>query len=480
MVAVWAVAGAAAVLRAAALGGLELYNDEAYYWLWSLRPAAGYFDHPPMVAWLIGVSRQILPGEVGVRLLFLASGGLAVAFAALTARELSDDPGVPLWAALLAAAAPLLTLTGSLALPDAPVEAGYAAGTWLIARAAGRRWLLAGVAVGLALLSKYSAALLAPALLLLVAWDRELRAELRTPWPWLGAVVAVTLFAPCLLWNAAHDWVSIRFQLWHAFRGGATVRSFLEFLGGQLAGAGPVVAVLGVAFLGRARSPAEKRVAAATLLPLALMVYSALRSPVEANWAALIYPGLAAAAAAQLGRLPPAAGRALLAASVAFGALAAGLYASEVRVPRLLSPTDAAVERFRGRGEFARKARAAAMRACHQLGSPRGCDPQDPYVFTGTYQYASQLAFYAGWRHFGPVHQRPSQFDLWRDIPPDGSAFLYVGSGEPPPETDRLFQAAGEGEPVAFDIRVDGQVIRTGAVTPFARFEGLRPRPPGD
>ncbi len=264
------MAAAAALLRALAFGGLELYSDESYYWLWSQRPALGYYDHPPMVAWLIWLSRQLVPGELGVRLLFLVCGGLAVAFAGLVAREISDDPRAPLWAALLAATAPLLTITGALALPDAPVEAAYAAATWLLARARGRRWAWAGVAVGLALLSKFTAALLAPALLLLVLWDVELRRELRSRWPWLGAAVAAGLFAPCLAWNATHDWVAIRFQLWHGFRGGGSLLGFLQYLGALPAGAGPVPLVLGVAALARARSSAERRVAAATLLPLAI------------------------------------------------------------------------------------------------------------------------------------------------------------------------------------------------------------------
>jgi dolichol-phosphate mannosyltransferase len=143
--------------------------------MWSRHPATGYFDHPPMVAWLVRAGTAFLPGELGVRILFVACGALAVVFAGLLARELSDDPRAPPVAAALAATSPILVLTGGLALPDAPVEAAYAAATWLVARARGRGWITAGVAVGLALLSKYTAALLAPALLLLVVLDRELR-----------------------------------------------------------------------------------------------------------------------------------------------------------------------------------------------------------------------------------------------------------------------------------------------------------------
>ncbi|HEU4384835.1 MAG TPA: glycosyltransferase family 39 protein [Anaeromyxobacteraceae bacterium] len=475
--AVWAVAALAALLRALAFGGLELYTDESYYWLWSQRPALGYYDHPPMVAWLIWLSRQAVPGELGVRLLFLACGGLAVSFAGLAARELSDHPRAPLWAALLAASAPLLTITGALALPDAPVEAAYAAGTWLLARARGRRWAWAGAAVGLALLSKFTAALLAPALLLLVAWDRELRQELRTPWPWLGAGVALALFAPCLAWNAAHDWVAIRFQLWHGFRGGGSLTGFLLYLGALLAGAGPVALALGATALARARTSPERRVAAATLLPLAVTLYSAMRGPVEANWGALTFPGLAAAAGAGLTRLRPALARGLVAGSVAVSVAVAGLYAAEIRRPRLIPPAAPVVERFRGQADFAREARAAAARACSSLGSPAGCDPADPFVFTSTYQVASQLAFYAGWRRFGPAQARPSQLDLWGEAPPAGTAFLFVGPGDPPEAPARLFRAEGEGQPVTFQVQVEGQVVRTGGVTAFARFLGPRFRP---
>ena len=61
--AVVAIALAAIVLRALAFSGTELYSDEAYYWLWSLRPAAGYFDHPPLVAWLVAAGSPLLAGE---------------------------------------------------------------------------------------------------------------------------------------------------------------------------------------------------------------------------------------------------------------------------------------------------------------------------------------------------------------------------------------------------------------------------------
>jgi 4-amino-4-deoxy-L-arabinose transferase-like glycosyltransferase len=476
---VWAIALGAAAFRLLLFRGLDLYADEAYYWMWSRRPALGYFDHPPMVAWMIRASTAVLPGELGVRILFLACGALAVVFAALVARELSDDPRAPAVAAALAATSPILMLTGGLALPDAPVEAAYAGATWLVARARGRGWIWAGVAVGLALLSKYTAALLAPALLLLVLVDRDLRHELRTPWPWLGGAVAVLLFLPNLLWNASHDWVAIQFQVRHGLGSQATLRSALEFAGGLLGGAGAVALPLGIWQLARGRGSFSARVAAATLVPIAVTALSAFRGPVEANWAAIAYPALCGAGAAALVRLRPAWSQALLAFTVGLGLLAAVGFGLEVRNPRLVPPDSEAVKRFRGWPEFATRARAAAERGCASIGAASGtgdasgCNPSNPFVFPASYQEAAELAFYAGWTRFGPASERPSQLDLWGDHPLPGEPFLTLG--EIPPEK-RLFRAEGPGPRTSFEVRLQGEILHQADVEPFRAWEGALPR----
>jgi len=476
-IAVLLVAALAAAGRAAAFAGLDLYTDEAYYWLWSTRPAAGYFDHPPGVAWLIWLSSRIAPGELGVRLLFVLLGGLTVLFAAWTARELSDDDRAPLWAAMLAAGAPMLHAAGAMALPDGPVTAAYAAATWLLARARGARWLWAGAAVGCALLAKFSAALLAPALLLLVLWDRELREELRTPWPWLGGAVAVAVFSPNLLWNARHEWQAIAFQLRHGFRTGATVRSFAEHVGAQLAGAGLVALPIGAWSGLRARSSAERRVAAATLLPLAVTLYSATRGDAEANWAVHLYPGLSALAAAWLARRPRL-GAPLAGAQLALGSAALLLFAVELRAPRLLAGSVAVARFHAGRG-LGEQARAAVAEACRAAGGAPGCEA-GAFVYPSSYQYAGHLAYYGRWTRLGPAEERASQLDLWDLRPEPGEPFYFIGQhGGPGPRLRDHVRAAGEGATARFEVVFAGERTRTGTVTRFERYEGgqLQRRP---
>jgi 4-amino-4-deoxy-L-arabinose transferase-like glycosyltransferase len=461
---VLAVAALAGLARALTVAGLELYHDEAYYWLWSLRPAWGYFDHPPMVAWLVALSTALVPGELGVRLPFFVCSALAVLFAGLTARELSADRRAPLYGALLAAGSPMLHLTGMLALPDGPLEAAYAAAVWLIARARGRGWAWAGVAVGLALLSKYSAALLAPSLLLLVAWDPSLRRELRTPWPWIGAAIAVAIFAPTLAWDAGRDFESIRYQLRHGFRDRPLLRYFRNYVLAQLGGA-PVALVCGTIAVARPASEAWRRVAAATLVPLAVTLYSAVKGPAEVNWAAHVLPSLAGAAGAWLaGRR---AARPLVLGSVAATALAALAFGVVQHSDRWAGTT--AHRRFHGWKELAAGLRAGAAEACAAAGA--SCDLADPFVFPPNYRYAGHLAFYTGWRRLGPAIGRGSQLDLWDLAPRPGEPVLVVVDS---PETLADFEARARASRAAperwVEIRMHGRRVARAGVALYRDF----------
>jgi hypothetical protein len=128
------------------------------------------------------------------------------------------------------------------------------------------------------------------------------------------------------------------------------------------------------------------------------------------------------------------------------------------------------VERFRGWKEYARQARAAVDRTCASLGSPAGCGPGDPFLFTSTYQEAAALAYYAGWTRFGPASERPSQLDLWGEEPAIGAPFVTVSAG-PIPEERRLFEASGPGETTTFEVRMKGEVLHAAEARAWSRFE---------
>ena len=47
---------------------LPLHYDEAYYWVWTQRLDFSYFDHPPMIAWLLWIVGRLGQTEAILRL----------------------------------------------------------------------------------------------------------------------------------------------------------------------------------------------------------------------------------------------------------------------------------------------------------------------------------------------------------------------------------------------------------------------------
>ena len=202
---------------------------------------------------------------------------------------------------------------------------------------------------------------------------------------------------------------------------------------------------------------------------------SALRGPVEANWAALVYPALCGAAAVELVRLRPAWSQGLLAFTVGLGMIAAVGFGLEVRNPALIPPDSEVVKRFRGWPEFAAKARVAAGLACGAIGNPPGCDPDDPFVYPSSYQEAAELAFYAGWTRFGPAAERPSQLDLWNEQPRPGEA--VPGRREHPPGKTAISRPRAPGPAAILRGAPEGRApARDRGRPPGEAWQGALPR----
>ena len=77
--------GAVLVLRIVTMGWMTLLPEEAYYWMYSQHPSLSYYDHPPMVAWLIGLGTQLFGNtefgvRIGIALLMMASSAMMYAF----------------------------------------------------------------------------------------------------------------------------------------------------------------------------------------------------------------------------------------------------------------------------------------------------------------------------------------------------------------------------------------------------------------
>lgn len=429
--ALWWLAGA--VVRALLAGLVPLLPDETYYWEWTRRLEGGYFDHPPGIALLLAAGVRMAGDTLlGVRIGPWLAGGVAHAAVIAMSAHLGG-PRSGARAALIMFVVPLATLGFVLATPDAPFLAAlsvaalfllYALASPLRSMASLVWWALTGAALGVAMLSKYTAVLMPGAVALACLAHPALRKRFAEPGPYVATVVAGLLFAPVVVWNWFYDWVSFRFQLSHGFSParGSPIGRELELVGGQLGLASPILFVLlmGAAYLAlRDGWEVRKRLAATDILarrfalafmvivPLAVFAVSAWRRSVEANWPALIYPAAVALLAAGTARW--AHGRWYRAGVVLAGVLLVVVSLQAWRPLLPIEPRRDPIGRAHGWETLAAAAHSARR-------DPFLDGSVDVWVAANRYQDASELAFHLPDQPtvFAlNLASRRNQYDLW-------------------------------------------------------------------
>jgi Dolichyl-phosphate-mannose-protein mannosyltransferase len=296
-------------MQALAATRLELTFDEAYYTLWSRSLSFGYLDHPPMVALLIRASTSSFGGsEFGVRGLSLLVVGAMPALVALIAWRMFDSAEKAALAAVTWIAIPLVSVGAVFVTPDAPLVVFWTLGLAALVelwRTGERRWLIAlGLALGLALQSKFTAAFFAAGVGLALLATPSLRRWLVSPALFAGLAVALAIFAPFIIWNAAHGWATFAKQLGRAAPpNGFTPYYLAEFVVAQIGLMNPLVfaalvpAVLAISWRASVlpRSPDEaRRILVCTIVPVALyFLLHSLHDRVQGNWLAPLYPAVA-------------------------------------------------------------------------------------------------------------------------------------------------------------------------------------------
>ena len=329
----------ARLLFAASLG---LGIDESYMVAAGRHLRLGYFDHPPIAWWLAWAAAHLAGSDrpIVVRLPFIALFALTTwLMFRITAALFGARAG--LWAAVLANLCPVIGVTaGTWVLPDGPLFAALlGAALCLIealpaeGRAAWGWWLCAGICGGLALCSKYSAGLTILGAIVFLLTERESRRWLLRPHPYVAGLVALVVFAPVLIWNARHGWVSFLFQ-------GGRAEGRFNPLGPVLTLAGGALFLLPwiwlplivCAFDALRRGPADKErwlLVCLAAAPIIFFTLISLRSRVLFHWAApgylMLLPLLGEAIARRQRR------RRWLAATAAVVVLGAAFVGSEVR-----------------------------------------------------------------------------------------------------------------------------------------------------
>ncbi len=316
------------VLKVVVASSLELGNDEVYYWTYALFPDWSHFDHPPMVGWIIQLFTLNLTfeGEFFMRLPGIVLGIFNLILVFSIGKFLKDEATGWYAALLYTASIYCFIISGTFILPDTPQMFFWLLAVFLFIRSlplgpvdasAKNRLLLAGIASGLAMLSKYTSVFLWVGAALFILIYR--RVWLRQVHLYLSLLFSLILFIPVIIWNVNNDFISFTFQGSRAgfFSGGVNPVYFLTELGGEILYNNPVVflviLVSVIAFF-RGKSSfyggkVENLILLWSLPLILLFLFLSLFRPTLPHWTGPAYTTLIFMAAAYLRQLDEVKGR---------------------------------------------------------------------------------------------------------------------------------------------------------------------------
>jgi 4-amino-4-deoxy-L-arabinose transferase-like glycosyltransferase len=292
------------LLRLLLAAALPLLPQEAYYWSWSRHLDWSYFDHPPLATYGIALTTALLGQTVfGIK---AAAVLWSIGWNLLWARVVIDMYGDRRLAFWSLAALNLTVVYEAFALgpsPDGPLLFGWTGAIWAVWRLSqsgdGRWWFAAGAFVGLSWLGKYSGVLLLPVVFVYLLTSARQRHWLLRPQPYLAVGLAAAVFAPVLIWNAQHEWVSLAFQSSKRVSemGGFNPRYFATLLATQFLVVTPYLFVVAIGALvrgargwfGAGSDDRSRLLLLSAAIPIALFVPISFRSLVKVNWLAPAY-----------------------------------------------------------------------------------------------------------------------------------------------------------------------------------------------
>jgi len=286
------------------------FDDELYYWCWSRDLQFSYYDHPPMVAYMIRIATELFGDSiVAIRLPAVLSAFVVMLVIGWLSRPRDLLPFVFL--------SPMLTFTAVMVTPDTPLLMFWALYlVWLVEMHqrlasgvprgsspwSGRiedhgeqprgshfaMWALGGVILGCGVLGKYTTGLA-----VIAGFASFLLAG--NPRRWivgytLQGVVAFLFASPILIYNIERDFIPLRYQWGHSMSSpDPGLKMFGEFVGGQMLLLGTVPFAVFVWALRNRREliadPRLRPIACLFVLPFAFFLLKATRGHLEGNWA---------------------------------------------------------------------------------------------------------------------------------------------------------------------------------------------------
>jgi 4-amino-4-deoxy-L-arabinose transferase-like glycosyltransferase len=227
---------------------LALGVDEAHYALYGKYLALSYFDHPPMVGWLQSFILPFSQSEFALRLIPIFLFFLSTLVLHSLTKQLYPNANkyAPFIAVSLLLSSVLVHVISFAMIPEIPL---LLFGLLIIKYTHHvlnfnkiHHWILLGILLGFAGLSKYTGVILVVPILILIV-QKTIKTRSFPMMSLLSAVIALVLISPVLIWNYQHNWLSFDYQINHGTGGAWNSIITLQSLSIQLLSFSPLIVI---------------------------------------------------------------------------------------------------------------------------------------------------------------------------------------------------------------------------------------------
>ena len=286
-----------AILRLTLAPFVGLGVDEAHYVLYALNLDLSYFDHPPLVGWIQYIFTSIFStSEFGARVAAIIIGFITSIFIYKLIYDINKSSNEAFIAVLALHASFLFNALFLMLMPDTLLFLLILPIIFTVIEIEKTNklstWLLLGLLLGLAGLSKYTAVLfIAPIIIYIIIKKRyEL---LYTTKIIPSIIIALIIILPVIIWNIQNDWSSFAYQSAHVV-GSTSINwsGFASSIGAQIGAYNPFLAPL--AFYGLYKSLRSQNstiflTALFGLVMITFFTYASLYKTALPHWSALFY-----------------------------------------------------------------------------------------------------------------------------------------------------------------------------------------------
>ena len=286
-----------AILRLAIGSYLNLSDDEAYYLLWSRNLEMSYYDHPPLIAYLIRLITSIFgENNFSIRLVSVGMISITSVYIYKISYYLYKNEKIAGTAVLIFNILPLYSFLSIMTLPDSPLILLYTMVIYyflkIIYEKNSKFWYIIAILTGLGLLSKYNMFMVYPSIFFYLLLSKENRFWLLKKEPYIAFILSILIFAPVIYWNYSHNWGSFEFHL--EGRQSKTFRfrptKFFQFVGGQIGVVSPILFFgIFITSIKNFKKPDVNILFWFSLPLIAIFTFSSLSNNSKVHWLACAY-----------------------------------------------------------------------------------------------------------------------------------------------------------------------------------------------